>query len=222
MNNLEKILDRIEADARRRMEELRAGSDARIEAMEKETDRVIAEAQQKAVQQTEKEEAAIASRSTSAAAMKSREVVLTEKARLLAEVYARAEAQILALPEEAYGELLAGLAAYAVAERVNTVRFLRDEYKDEAFDGELEGGYTLMLSAEDRKKYGETVLASAVRQVAAVVKDPPVLRLSEENAKIRGGVVVCYGDTETTCSIPVLLAGLRDELDPVIMKTLLP
>ena len=222
MNNLDKILDRIEADARRRMEELRAGSDARIEAMEKETDRVIAEAQQKAVQQTEKEEAAIASRSTSAAAMKSREVVLTEKARLLAEVYAQAEAQILALPEEAYGELLAGLAAYAVAERVNTVRFLRDEYKDEAFDGELEGGYTLMLSAEDRKKYGETVLASAVRQVAAVVKDPPVLRLSEENAKIRGGVVVCYGDTETTCSIPVLLAGLRDELDPVIMKTLLP
>ncbi|MBR4961638.1 MAG: V-type ATP synthase subunit E [Clostridia bacterium] len=222
MNNLDKILDKIEAEARRQIGELRAGTDARIEALEKETERLIAEAEQKAALQTEKEEAAIASRSTSAAAMRSREVVLTEKARLLAEVYARAEAQILALPEKEYGELLAGLAAHAVAERVNTVRFLRDEYKDEAFDGELEAGFTLMLSADDRKKYGDTVLSSACMQVAAVVKDPPVLRLSEEDAKIRGGVVVCYGDTETTCSIPVLLAGLRDELDPVIMKTLLP
>ncbi|MBR5446123.1 MAG: hypothetical protein IKV57_08365 [Clostridia bacterium] len=222
MNNLDKILDKIEAEAARRIEELRAASDARIEAMQKETQRVIAEAEQKAALQTEKEEAAIASRSASAAAMRYREIVLAEKARLLSEVYAKAEAQILALPADKYGELLAGLAACAVAERVNTVRFLQEEYKDEAFDGELEAGYTLMLSADDREKYGKTVLDAAVRQVAAVVKDPPALRLSGENAKIRGGVVVCYGDTETTCSIPVLLAGLRDELDPVIMKTLLP
>ena len=71
MNNLDKILDKIEAEARRQIGELRAGADARIEAMEKETERLIAEAEQKAVLQTEKEEAAIASRSASAAATNS-------------------------------------------------------------------------------------------------------------------------------------------------------
>ncbi|MBE6615956.1 MAG: hypothetical protein E7631_11720 [Ruminococcaceae bacterium] len=222
MNNLDKILGKIDENTRCRIDELQKETEARVDAMKKETDRIIAEADKKALLQTEKEEAAIASRTAAAVAMKSREVILAEKARLLAEVYRRAEAEILALPAETYTELLAGLAANAVAERVNTVLFLRDEYKDEAFDGELEGGYTLLLSADDRKKYGDAVLASAVRQVAAVIKEPPVLRLAEEDAGIAGGVVVRYGDTETTCSISVILAGLRDELDPVIMKTLLP
>lgn len=221
MNNIEKILEKIEADARSRIEAVRAETDARAQSMTAETDRIIAEAEKETLLQAEKEEAAITSRTAAAVAMKSREVLLKEKADLLAEAYRLAEAEILALPEDTYTELLAGLAAGAIAERVNTVRFLQEEYKDEAFDGELEGGYALLLSAADRTKVGKTVLDSVIRQVSAVVKNPPEITLSAECAEIPGGIVVCYGDTETTCSIPVILAALRDELDPAVVKTLL-
>lgn len=222
MNNIEKILAKIEETAESRIREIRAETDARIQVLTEETNRTIAEAEKEAMLAAEKEAAAAAARTSAAAAMGKREILLKEKADLLAEAYRLAEEALLALPEETYTELLAGLAARAVAERVNTVRYLQEEYKDEAFDGELEGGYVLLLSAADREKVGAAVLDLVIRQVGAVLRDPPEITLSAEDAKIPGGVVVRYGDTETSCSLPVILAALRDELDPVVMKTLLP
>ena len=221
MNNLDKILEKIEADTRHRINEIHRETEERADALMKQADSTIAGLEREAALQAEKEETALLSRSTAAAAMKCREILLTEKAALVAEVYRQAEAEIMRLPEDEYTALLAGLAAQAVAERVNTVRFLQEEYGDEAFDGELENGYTLLLSAADRDKVGDAVLASALRQIEAVVSDAPTLTLSGEDACITGGVVVRYGDTETTCSIPVILAELRDTLDPMVVKILL-
>lgn len=222
MNNLDKILEKIEADGRLRIAEIQKDTDEKAARMHAETDAVIAGLEAEAVVAIQKEADAIGSRARASASMKVREILLGEKAALLEEVYRKAEEELLHLPEKDYVLLLAGLAASAVTERVNTVRFLQEEYHDEAFVGELEGEYALLFSPADRERVGEAVLASVRTQVAAVLKNPPVLVLGDGTVSISGGVVVRYGDTETSCSIPVILAGLRDELDPAVMKTLLP
>ena len=220
MHNLDKILNNIEADTKRRVKMLQEETDRRADEMIRENKQAIAEMEAEAGRQADKEKAAILSRSAAAIAMKGREILLAEKAALLEEVYHRAEEAIMALPTDEYVAFLAGLAAGAVTERVNTVRYLQETYQDEAFAGEVEAGYQLLLSAGDRERIGEAVLTAAREQIQSVLTDPPELQLSAEEAQISGGVVVRYGDTETTCSVPVILAGLRDTLDPAVMKLL--
>lgn len=221
MNNLDKILEKIEAEGKARIAQIQKETDEKAARLTAETDAVIAGLEAEAAALLKKNAEEIRSRARASAAMKTREILLGEKAALLEEVYAKAEAELLALPEQDYADFLARLAASAVVERVNTVRFLQEEYRDEAFDGELAGEYVLLFSPADRDRVGKAVLASVKEQVASVVKDPPELVLGTETVSIAGGVVVRYGDTETTCSIPVILAGLRDGLDPAVMKLLL-
>ncbi len=219
MNNLAKILEKIEAEGNRRIEDIQSACDEKLAALDRETATTIAAMEDAHKVETEKDASAIRTREKANAAMQCREIVLTEKASRIAEVYQKAEKVILSLPADEYAAFLANLASSAITERVETVRFLQTEYRDEAF-AEASEVYTLHFSEKDKETYGAGVLTAVQKQVAAVLPAAPEIRLGDETVPISGGVVVRYGDTETNCALSVLLNGLRDKMDPVVQKTL--
>lgn len=219
MNNLAKILEKIELAGQAQIEAIQQEYDKRLAKVDAETAEAIAAWEDAHNAEVAKDSAAILAREKASAAMQCREIVMREKASLIEEVYHRAEKVILALPEDEYAAFLTGFAASAITERVETVRFLQTEYKDEAFCDTVEV-YTLHFSPCDKEKYGERVLGEVKAQVAAVLTEVPVIQLGAEPVHISGGVVVRYGDTETSCALSVLLGGLRDRLDPVVNQVL--
>lgn len=219
MNNLAKILEKIDKVGQERVEAIQAQCDEKLAKLSEETARAIATLEDAHKAAVEKDASAIRTREKASAAMQCREILLDEKASLMKAVYAKAEQKILSLPEDAYATFLTELAASAITERVETVRFLQNEYKDEAFGAEPEV-YTLHFSQSDKETYGKRVLADVQKQVAAVLNEIPDIQLGEDTVHISGGVVVRYGDTETNCALSVLLAGLKDKLDPVVNQTL--
>lgn len=219
MNNLAKILEKIEAEGTRQIEDIRKACDEKLAALDAETAAAVSAWEDAHKVETEKEANAIRTREKANAAMQCREIVLTEKASRIAEVYQKAEQVILSLPADEYAAFLTNLASSAITERVETVRFLQTEYRDEAF-AENSEVYSLHFSAKDKETYGASVLTAVQKQVAAVLPVVPEIRLGDEVVPISGGVVVRYGDTETNCALSVLLSGLREKMDPVVQKTL--
>lgn len=219
MNNLAKILEKIEAEGTRQVEAIQMERDEKLAMLEAEKQSTIAAREAENARAIEKDTAAIRARASANTAMRCREIVLTEKAAQVASVYAQAEKALLSLPTEEYAAFLAGLAASAIVERVQTVQFMQTEYRDETF-AEADESYTLHFSGKDKAAYGVAVLQDVQKQVAAQLSTQPQITLGKETMPISGGVVVRYGDTETNCALSVLLSGLREKLDPVVQKTL--
>jgi len=218
MNNLDKILEKISAETDAEIERIQENTRKKREEITAQTTETIRQMEVEWEKQLAKEKEAVYSRGKAAASMRSREILLAQKASLLEEVYEKAGHILRNLPQETYISLLSGLSAEAIAERVNTVRFLREDYHDEAFFEEE--AYSLVLSQRDREAIGEKVLADTTAQVRAVVKNPPSITLAVDTVPLDSGILIRYGDTQTTCSVPVLIAGLRDRLDPVITEIL--
>ncbi len=211
MNNLDKILQKITADADARCQKIDEDTRAKLSSMEAETEKRVAAMEEAAAVTRKKETDAILSRANAECAMRERETILSEKAALLDEVYAKAEKAICTLPAEKYSAFLAGLAADAIAERLDAIHRLREEYGEEETDAE----FVIELSEADRIKFGSEICSATITALRKVGVDPSGLQitLSAANAKIPGGVIVRYGDMETCCSIPALLSGIRENTE---------
>lgn len=218
MNNLDKILAKIAADADAKCQKIEKDTRARLSELDTDTAKQITSMEEAAAVTQKKETDAILSRANAECAMRERETILAEKAALLDEVYTRAEKAIYALPDEKYSAFLADLAADAILERLDTVRKLREEYGDAE---ETEGGtFALAFSAADREKYGKAVCDSTTALLRKAGADPVSVTVSDTDARIPGGVIVRYGDMETSCSIPALLAGIREDTEAKIAAML--
>lgn len=213
MNNLDKILAKIAADADEKCQKIADDTRARLSAMDADTKKRIASMEAAAAVTQKKETDAILSRARSECAMRERETLLSEKAALLDEVYIRAEKAIRALPDEKYSAFLASLAADAILERRDTVRRLREEYGDEEDDADT---FALVLSETDRAKFGKAVCDGTTALLAQKGVDDVFVTLAAADARIVGGVIVRYGDMETTCSIAALLSGIREDTEAKI------
>jgi len=213
MNNLDKIIEKINGDADIKIAEIHAECDREIARLQETAAEAIAGMQAETNEQAQKETAAILSRARAAASMKSREILLGKKAELIDRVYKQAEDAVYALPAAEYITFLATLTADAAADRLETVQSLREQYGDDEPAAEENAGFTVLLSAADYEKYGPAVLTAAQTLLDCRIQNAPMLTLSPEAAPISGGVVLRYGDIETCCSVAALLAGIREETD---------
>ena len=147
MKGIEKITARIEADAqaeveeilrsaREKAEEIRAGYEAQAQAEAADA----AQSREKAAQQR-------LERLEGAAEMEAKRQTLAAKQACIDETFAKAQADLLALPEEKYAELLAKLA-------VKAAKTGREE---------------IILSSRDRERVGTKVVAKANAMLAKSV-----------------------------------------------------
>ncbi len=218
VNGLQRITDQILGDARARADEI-------LDQARQESERIASEYAEEADALRRKlsllaegeAKTFIEKTKASAAAQKS-ELLLMQKSRLVDEVFQGALDEVLSLDTSKYAELVAGLAASAIYD------FYRSEAENRALYGEEEEeryAFEIVLNKKDRDTCGEAVLSSVRRKLVGKVFDAlDGMSISKQTRKIKGGAVVCYGPVECNCSLEMIFAQLRRELEGEVCEAL--
>ena len=151
-----------------------------------------------------------------------REMLLRAKVKKLEDAFSRAEASLTDLSGEEYTELLAGLLAGAMLDRLRAVEQLWATY------GETESAevpvFEAVFNAKDREAVGDNCCRAALKRLAKAEPryKKTTLTVSEKTAPIGGGVILRYGDIETNCSIASILESVRAERESDVLRALFP
>ena len=218
VNGLQRITDRILGDARARADEI-------LDQARQESERIASQSQaaadalrRKLSLQAEDEAKTFIEKTKATAAAQKSELLLTQKGRLVDEAFKGAFEETLALATPKYAELVGGLAASAIYD------FCRSEAENRALYGEEEEeryAFEIVLNKKDRDTCGEAVLSSVRRKLVGKVSDAlDGMSISKQTRKIKGGAVVCYGPVECNCSLEMIFAQLRRELEGEVCEVL--
>ena len=188
MNGLEKITQRIAAEANAECMNVAAEGNARCAAIKAEFEEKAQAAYEAALAQGRQEIEAQVQRQERNVRLDVKKELLGLKQDLVGTAFLMAREKLLNMPREEYVKFLAGLAA-------------------EAASGEEE----VLLSEADAAAVGAEVVEKANAALAAAGK-PAQLKLAAAARPIAGGLVLRAGDIEINCSIDALLSLKRDEL----------
>ena len=218
MTGLEKITERILADAKERargiletaQEECRQMAQDYAERAEQIRDRIA--------ERAEREGEELVSRARSAVAMTRRDILLSAKAQMLDETFEAAKAQICATDYGKYRELLVALLSCALLEQAQSEQS-SIEMGDEVTDFDT---FEVFFNENDRAQFGQYVIDHARKNTERRIGAARAakLRLADAVADIDGGLILRYGNTETNCSISALLSEMRRDLEGKIAAIL--
>lgn len=192
MNGLEKIVARMEADTQAACDALAASAAENAAAILRDCQAQADAAAQDSVQRAAAQAAAHLEHLNGSSQLACRQRVLAAKQQLIDEAFARTAQALTALPQAAYVDLLASLAA-------------------ENGSGDEE----LLLSKADRDAVG-----AAVVEAANAKKPGAAFRLSEETRDTGGGLVLRRGRVELNCSFTEKLRQLRQEESSAVAQLL--
>lgn len=222
VNGINRITDKILADAQARADQILADARTECEAIQADynaraqqiRDRLSEEAQEKGTD--------MIARAKASAAMKKRNILQAQESQLIDGVFDSAKEWVLGLPKEKYVDLLAGLLSAALIEQADTEAQNLATYGEE---GEPIGQFEVLMNKKDRESCGKEVLESVKRRYANSTRLPAgrtdKLVLSKNTLNIDGGVVLRYGDVESNCSFEMLFGQLHRELESEVARALL-
>ena len=188
MNGIEKITQRIAAEAKTECVGVAEEADKRCAAIQAEYEKKAATAYEQALTAGRSETEQSIQREERTVRLEVKKELLGLKQELVSTAFAKARERLLHMPEEQYCAFLARLAGQAAT-----------------------GGEEVILSAADAAKLGAKVVEAAnavLRQNGC--KDE--LKLSNEHRDIACGLVLRKGDIEVNCTVDALLDQSRDEL----------
>ena len=218
MNGIEKITARIETDAKaetaeilREAEEKAAAVRAQYEAQAKQE---AEEAKKAGIEAARRQ----AERLESAAQMEAKKQLLAAKQASLNEAFDKAQAKLLALPDDQYAELLAKMA-------VKAAKTGREEIILNAKDRQRVGSQVVSkanallaqaaapAAAKEMKgsKAGD-LLSKVVTGANALIQGTALLTLAEETREMAGGLILRDGSVEINCAFETQLRVLRDSM----------
>jgi len=219
VNGLQRITDRILEDARARADEI-------LDQARQESERIASEyaatadaLRRKLSLQAEGEAKTFIEKTKASAASQKNELLLLQRSRLVDEVFENALRETLALEPQKYAELVGGLVASAVYE------FCRSEAETRALYGEEESeqfAFEIVLNKKDRDVCGDAILTAARQKLSGRIPAEMLdgMTVSRQMRKIKGGAVVCYGPVECNCSLEMMFAQLRRELEGEVCQIL--
>ena len=184
MKGLDKIIERIRADAAAEIDAIRAEGEAKAAEM---TAGYAAQAEE--VSRTEAEKTrlaaqALAERGNRADAMEQSKALLAAKQECIDEAFDLAAKKLRQLPREDYIAVLAALAAAAGV-----------------------GDEEIILSAADAAAIGKQVV-----EKANAAKSGAAFTLSTETRELEGGLILKRGDVEVNCAFATQLRLLRQTM----------
>lgn len=197
MNGIDRITDRIEADAREQAKAIIAEAEAKCAEIRKENEKKAQERYLQLIRNGTKDCESGLERRKSAAEMDAKKSVLALKQDCVAEAFDMAKRRLADMPEDSYVGFLASLAASAAAD----------------------GSGEIVLSARDRERCGKAVLERANAALAAKGL-APALTLAADSREISGGLILRQGGVEVNCSIEALVEALKGPMTADVARTL--
>ena len=211
MNGIEKITDKITADAA-------AESEALISQAQKEADDIVASAEKRAetvrrnyAERISARRAELSARSEASAETELRNAALKARSELVDEVFAEALAKLRRLPDGQYYELLEKLYLRACKARLAEVT---SEFADEDEAGVEK--YTLAMNSRDAKAFGEHLISTF-----PAIDGKPVV-LSEDPCDLDGGFILSWGNVAVNCTLSELVSSAKPELELDVCRILYP
>ena len=218
MTGLEKIIDRIQTEARERAGVTLQNAEKECTELAKE----YAARSEQARARIEKEglEAAQAMLNAARAETEKTHIEILQNMRtaLIDEAFERAKHEICDTDFGKYRELLAALLTSALLEQHRT------EQQSIAFGDEVEpfDRFEVLLNATDRERFGTQIVSDARRTVERRIgaQKAALITLAEETVDISGGLILRFGDVELNCTLDVLMADIRRKLTPRVTEIL--
>ena len=220
MNGLEKITDKILAEAGAESQKILAEAEeesARIRATYAEKAQAI---RLRVADEAEREGIDLVSRSKNGAATQKRNALLRVRGELVDETFDMTLMMLKSQSGEKYTEMLTGLLCAAFLEQMEAEITGRTLYGEE--DAIAPERYEVLFNSSDRDRYGAAVLAGARLKLAAKVdaEKLEMLTLSDQTVNIDGGLILRCGEVESNCSLSLLFADLRRELEAEVSRAL--
>ncbi len=220
INGLEKITEKILSEANEKAEQILVAAEAESKKIADSYAERAEEIRERISSAAERDGKDMVSRAKSSAATAKRNAMLTARAELIDGVFDGALATALALPQAEYIDLLTGLLCAALTEQLEAEYNSRTLYgEEEAMEPEV---YEVLMNARDRERCGAAVVAGATKKLSGKVAADRLqkLKLSDKTVSIDGGLILRYGDIESNCSFSLLFAQLREELETEVSHCL--
>jgi len=197
MENIGKIVSRIEADVQLEIDAVTAQTKAKVAEINAEYEKKAQEEYARIVEDGKKSCNSRAERLSSTAQMEAKKSILAFKQEMVSKAFAMAEENMKNLPADKYVKFLAAKAAEAAQH----------------------GSEELVFSAKDRKEVGDAV-AKAANAALSERGIPGKLTVSGETREISGGVIVKHGDIEANCTTETFMQLYRNELASQVAEIL--
>lgn len=182
MNGIDKIIGRISEDAQAEIDQILSTAKAKASEITARYEQQATNLRKETLARGERAAQERAERLAGVAELEERKTILAEKQNVLNQAFDRAHEKMANLPNQEYAALLGTLAAQAAAT----------------------GKEKILLSASDREKVGEQVVADANARLKQKGL-PQELTLGSETRELGGGLILSDGDIEVNCSFETLL-----------------
>ncbi len=193
--NAEQVVEKILSQARSEAESIVKEAQAKAAEQKAALDQELAEFDEKTEALASAAGEDKLQRMLAAARMRQAKQVLSAKADILDEVFARAEERLRRLPDQDYRSLMTELMKKAVETGDEDIIVGKDE-------GRIDSGFIKDLN----------------RQLGPGMKGN--LRLSEKRADIAGGFILSRGKVRINCSSHVLIGLVRDQIQIELAREL--
>lgn len=226
MNGIEKITARIQQDANAEIDGIRQEAESKAAAVREQYEaRARAEAE-KAAAACKLEAQRRLERLEGAAEMEAKARLLAAKQSCIDSAFAKAKEALLTMPEDAYVDLLAKLAARsAVSGREEIVLNQRD--RAAVGDKVVARANQLLaeaaapeLPAELKESKAGSILTKVVTGASALLQGTAMLTLAPDAAEIEGGLILRDGQVEVNCAFETQLRLLRESLSGQVAQVL--
>lgn len=197
MTGIEKITQRIAADAQLEIDEVLAKANAEAADITAKYEAQAAREKEDFVRRGNERADEREENLSGAASLEARKETLAAKQTMLDKAFALAGEKLAQLSDEDYISLLASLAAKS----------------------SFSGTETIILSAEDKEKHGDAVLAAAKAKLTEAGKTADIT-LSDATRPTGGGLLLSDGNIETNCTFEILLRMVREDISGEVAKIL--
>lgn len=218
MTGIEKVTGKIIADAKADAAAILDRADAECAIVSEAYRARVKEEQARLEDKANRECEALIMRAKSSAAMAKRNVMLESRAALMKEAYAAAEKEIKSLPTDQYLDLLVTMLKGSLKRQLESERESMELYGESIAPEK----YEVLLNRRDREQFGQklmdTIKRTQVGKISMSVLDKVVL--SNQDARIDGGLILRCGDVESNCSIGLLFAEARRTTEVKVSKAL--
>ena len=213
MIGTKKITDKIISDAENDAREKLAAAEDECEAIRADYEKRASELRAKLTAEAELEAEVRIERTKAACAALKKNAELRAKGEAVDAAFEAAAAEIRSMEPEKYRDLLVGLIEGALVAQISAeAEELKNYGETELFTYD---SFEIAMNKADLAAHGAEVL-NGVRRASIGRLDQSVLeklKLSKTPADIDGGVVIKYGEMEINCSLSMIFAGLREELE---------
>ncbi len=220
-NGINRITDKILADAQAKADKILADAQAECDAIKADYEARAEKIRERLAEETRTVAMDTVNRTKAGTAMKRRNVLQVQESLLIDGVFDGAKEWVLGLSKEKYTELLAGLLSAALLEQADTEAKNAELYGEESDDVEV---FEVLMNKHDRDNCGADVIKAVQKKYANSGKLPQgrteKLTLSKNTPNISGGLILRYGDVEANCSFEMLFDQLHRELEADVAHVL--